>query len=208
LATDGQESLRSDLYIPCAQMPDDFTAMTPSSSGVIVRTAGASAGLLDSIRHASAQMSDQQVIYGVQSMDSLVSDSISSRRFLMILLVAFATLALVLASVGVYGVISYAVGQRTHEIGIRMALGARSQDILQLILGLGGKLAATGVVAGLVAALGLTRLMASFLYGVGATDPFTFAGVAVLLSVVALAACYIPARRAARVDPMVALRYE
>jgi len=208
LATDGQESLRSDLYIPCAQMPNDFTAMTPSSSGVIVRTAGASAGLLDSIRHASAQMSDQQVIYGVQSMDSLVSDSISSRRFLMILLVAFATLALVLASVGVYGVISYAVGQRTHEIGIRMALGARSQDILQLILGLGGKLAATGVVAGLVAALGLTRLMASFLYGVGATDPFTFAGVAVLLSVVALAACYIPARRAARVDPMVALRYE
>jgi ABC-type antimicrobial peptide transport system permease subunit len=189
-------------------MPNDFTAMTPSSSGVIVRTAGASAGLLDSIHHASAQMSDQQVIYGVQSMDSLVSDSISSRRFLMILLVAFATLALVLASVGVYGVISYAVGQRTHEIGIRMALGARSQDILQLILGLGGKLAATGVVAGLVAALGLTRLMASFLYGVGATDPFTFAGVAVLLSVVALAACYIPARRAARVDPMVALRYE
>jgi predicted permease len=206
--TDDQQSLRSGLYIPCLQMPDDFIAMTPSGSAVVVRSEGNPPGLLDSIRHVNAQISNQQVIFGVQTMDSIISDSMASRRFSMILLVVFAVLALLLASVGIYGVISYVVGQRTNEIGIRMALGAHQRDILLLILGRGGKLAGLGVAIGLAAALGLTRLMATLLYGIGATDPLTFAGVAVLLTMVALAACYIPARRAANLDPTVALRYE
>ena len=208
LDTDDQQSLRSGLYIPCMQMPDDFVAMTPMGSGVVVRSEGNSAGLLDSIRRMNAQMSSQQVIFDTQTMESHISDSMASRRFSMILLVIFAVLALLLASLGIYGVISYIAGQRTNEIGLRMALGAHQRDILLLILGRGGKLAAIGVAIGLAAALGLTRLMASLLYGVGATDPVTFVGVALLLTVVALAACYIPARRAAKVDPIVALRYE
>ncbi len=208
LDTDDQQALRSGLYIPCMQMPDDFIAMSPMGSAVVVRTEGNSAGLLDSIRQMNAQMSNQQVIFGAQTMESLISDSLASRRFSMILLVVFAVLALLLASVGIYGVISYVVGQRTNEIGLRMALGAHQRDILLLILSRGGKLAGLGVAIGLAAALALTRLMASLLYGVGATDPATFGGVAVLLTMVALAACYIPARRAAKVDPMVALRYE
>jgi predicted permease len=208
LATDDQQSLRSGLYIPCLQMPDDFVAMTPSSSAVIVRAGDSSAGLVDSIRHISAQMSNQQVIFGTQTMDSVISDSVASQRFSMILLAVFAGLALTLAGVGIYGVISYVVGQRVHEIGIRMALGAQPQDILRLILSSGGKLAGLGVVVGLAAALVLTRFMAALLYGVGTTDPLTFVGVALLLSVVALTACYVPARRATRVDPMSALRYE
>jgi len=208
LATDDQQSLRSGLYIPCVQMPDEFVAMTPSGSAVMVRAAAGSAGLLESIRHVSAQMSNQQVIFGAQTMGSLISESVASQRFSMILLAVFAVLALVLAGVGIYGVISYVVGQRSHEIGLRMALGATREDILRLILGRGGKLAGIGVVLGLAAALGLTRFLASLLYGVGTTDPLTFAGVAVLLTLVALTACYVPARRAAKVDPMVALRYE
>jgi ABC-type antimicrobial peptide transport system permease subunit len=138
----------------------------------------------------------------------VISDSLAPRRFSMILLGTFAGLALLLASIGIYGVISYVVGQRSNEIGVRMALGAKSQDILRLVLEDGGKLVLMGIAIGLVAAFGLTRLIKSFLYGVDAADPLTFAAVAVLLSLVALVACYVPARRAARVDPVIALRYE
>jgi ABC-type antimicrobial peptide transport system permease subunit len=153
-------------------------------------------------------MSSQQVIFGAQTMDSLISDSLASRRFSMSLLAIFAVLALVLASVGIYGVISYVVEERVHEIGIRLAMGARPRDILRLILGRGGRLAGTGVALGLTAAFGLTRLMASLLFGVGAADPLTFIGVALLLTLIALAACSIPALRASRIDPVVALRCE
>ncbi len=208
LDADDRQSLRSELYIACAQMPNDFVAMAPSGSTVVVRADQATEGLIDAVRRTSAEMSSQQVIFGTQTMDSAVSQSLASRRFSMIVLAVFASLALLLASVGIYGVISYVVSQRAPEIGLRVALGAQRIDILRLILRGGGKLAAAGVAAGSVAALGLTKLMAGLLYGVSTSDPATFAAVAVLLMLVALAASYIPARRAVKVDPMVALRYE
>jgi ABC-type antimicrobial peptide transport system permease subunit len=164
--------------------------------------------VLDSIRNANRQMSRQQVIYGVQTMESLISDSLSARRFAMILLGAFAVLALVLASMGIYGVIAYIVGQRTQEIGIRMALGAQRNDVLRLVVWQGARLALMGISIGIAGALALTRLMTRLLYGVSATDPLTFAGLALILTAVAIAACCLPARRAMRVDPVVALRYE
>src|SRR5271170_6600782 len=150
-------------------------------------------------------MNNQQFLFNVETFDEIISKALAAQRFSIILLGVFAGLALLLASIGIYGVISYVVGQRTHEIGIRLALGAERLHILRLILGRGGILVLAGVAVGLTSALLLTRLMASLLYGVRATDPLTFAGVAVLLTVVALAACYIPARRASKVDPMVAL---
>ncbi len=208
LDVDDVQTPRAQLYLPCMQMPDEFIAMTPSGSSVMIRSSGNVSGLFDSIRQVSSQMSSQQVVFGAQSMDGIISESLASQRFSMIVLGGFAVVALLLASIGIYGVISYVVGQRTHEIGIRMALGAERQEILRLILGTGGRLALAGAVVGLVAALGLTRLMVSLLYGVSATDPLTLASVSALLIFVALMASYIPARRAARVDPMVALRYE
>ena len=208
LDADDLQPLRAQFYLACAQMPDKFVGLTPSGSGVVVRFDPRATGLFDSIRHTSMQMSNQQVIFGAQSMEEIISDSLAARRFSMILLGIFAGLALVLASVGIYGVISYLVGQRTHEIGVRMALGAQRADILRLILGQGGRMAGLGIVIGFAAALGLTRLMANLLFGVKPTDPLTFVAVAMLLCGIALAACYVPARRATRVDPMVVLRYE
>jgi predicted permease len=208
LDTDDRESLRSEFYMPCMQMPNDFIALAPSGSAVVVGTDAAFSGFADKLRRASNGMSSEQVIYGLQTMDSLISQSLASRQFSMLLLVVFAALALLLASLGIYGVISYVVAQRVNEIGLRMALGARPVDISRLILGRGGKLAAAGIVAGMAAALALTRLMATLLYGVGAADLVTFAGVGLLLTLVALAACYGPARRATKTDPMVALRCE
>ncbi len=208
LDLDDTHSLRAQLYLPCMQMPDNFVAMTPSGSAVMLRYEGSSSGILDSVRHTNRLIGSQQVIYGVQTMESLISDSLAARRFAMILLGGFAALALVLASVGIYGVIAYVVGQRTQEIGIRMALGARRNDVLRLILWQGTRLALMGVCFGIAGALALTRLMTKLLYGVSATDPVTFAGLALILGAVAIAACCLPARKAMRVDPMVALRYE
>jgi predicted permease len=208
LDTDDRETLHAQLYCPFMQIADKEMHQTAGGVDVVLRSDEAHRATLDSIRNAVATMNGQQFIYDVRTFDEIVSKSLATQRFSMILLSAFAALALLLASVGIYGVISYLVGQRVHEIGIRMALGAHRLHILWLILGRGGVLAVAGVALGLASALALTRLMASLLYGVRATDPLTFAGVAMLLIFVAIAACYIPARRATKVDPMVALRHE
>jgi putative ABC transport system permease protein len=208
LDSDDTELLRAQIYIPCMQMPDPFIAMAPSGGQVVVRSTGAVPDLYASIRQANAEMSTAQVLFGAQTMEQIISDSLAPRRFSVILLGTFAGLALLLASIGIYGVISYVVGQRSNEIGVRIALGAKPQDILRLVLADGGRLVLLGIGIGLAAAFGLTQLIKSFLYGVDAADPLTFSAVAVLLSLVALAACYVPARRATRVDPVIALRYE
>jgi ABC-type antimicrobial peptide transport system permease subunit len=141
-------------------------------------------------------------------MQEVVNASVSTRRITLILLGLFSGLALVLAAIGIYGVISYSVAQRAREIGIRMALGAQHRDVLRLVMAQGGKISIAGIVIGSAAALGLTRLMAKLLYSVSAVDPATFAVGAFMLGLIAMAACYIPARRTLRVDPLVALRHE
>jgi len=208
LDSDDKESLRAELYFPYMQLPDQAMKLSWNGTGVMVRFDPNAAAIGDSLRAAIKEISGEHVMSKTQTMDSIISDSLASQRFSMAVLGVFAMLALALASVGIYGVISYLVGQRTQEIGIRVAMGASRSDVLRMVLGDGMKMTLIGVGIGIAAALGLTRLMASLLFGVSATDPLTFTAVAMLLSVVALAACYIPARRAMRVDPMVALRYE
>ena len=199
---------RGQLYFAISQLPDRVLPLVGRACTFVVRAEGTAQAVSESLRAASQQFDSKQVLYEFQPMTKVVSDSIAAQRFTMILLGVFAALALVLSAVGIFGVISYVTGQRTQEIGIRVAMGAQRSDVLRLVLGHGMRVALLGVAIGLAAALGLTRLIASQLYGVSANDPLTFAGVAALLTCVALAACYIPARRAMRVDPMVALRYE
>jgi predicted permease len=208
LDSDATNVLRAQVYEPYMQLGDDDIMAAPPGTDVIVRYSGSATPAFDGIRRAVQQLNSENTVYNAQTMDNVIANSLATRRVSMILLGFFAALALLLSSIGIYGVISYLVGQRTHEIGIRMALGAQRADVLGLVLGEGVKMALIGVAIGLAAAIGLTRLMSNLLYGVSATDPLTFAGVAVLLAIVALTACYVPARRAMRVDPMVALRYE
>jgi putative ABC transport system permease protein len=173
-----------------------------------VRTSVDPKSTLPAIQAAIREIDKDQPVYQVQTIEEMIRDSISTRRFALTILIMFAVLALVLAVSGIYAVISYAVTQRTQEIGIRMALGAEAADVLRLVLGQFMRLTLAGVVLGLVAAYALTRLMTSLLFGVTPTDIATFVLVSIGLSLVALIACLVPARRATKVDPLVALRYE
>jgi putative ABC transport system permease protein len=164
--------------------------------------------LAGAMRNELATLDKQVSIGKVRSMDTIAAESVAQPRFRTLLLALFGIAALLLASVGIYGVMSYAVTQRTQEIGIRMALGAQVSDVRKLVIGNGMSLALIGVAIGLAGSYGLTRLMASLLFGISATDALTFAAISAVLVIVALGACYIPARRATKVDPLVALRYE
>ncbi len=188
-------------YEPYTQQP--FSFMT-----LVVRTAGDPTNLTSAIRNQVLSIDKEQPVAGVRTLEQRVSTSIAQQRFSMLLLGVFAAVAMVLAAVGIYGVLSYAAAQRTHEIGVRMALGARAGDVLKMVIGQGMKLALAGVALGSGAALALTQLMKRLLFGVTAADPMTYVVIALSLTLVALFACWIPARRAAKVDPMVALRVE
>ncbi|MEP7343115.1 MAG: ABC transporter permease [Acidobacteriota bacterium] len=190
------------------QLYEPYAQQTFSSMTLIVRTAGDPANQTAAIRNAVLQLDKEQPIANIKTLDQYLSTSIAQQQFSMLLLGVFGAVALMLAAIGIYGVLSYAVTQRTHEIGIRMALGAGRRDVLRLVVGQGMLLTLIGVATGLVAAFALTRLMSTLLFGVSATDPLTFSLIALLLVTIALLACWIPARRATKVDPMIALRYE
>jgi predicted permease len=207
LDADDTASIRAQLYEPFRQMGDNALPRL-SSVGVVARAEGAAPALWDSIRRAVQGQHRENVIFSPQTMNEIIAGSLAQRRFSMTLLNAFAAVALLMASVGLYGVISYLVGQRTHELGVRIALGAGRKEVLRLIVNHGMKMAMGGVALGLLAALGLTRLLAKLLYGVSATDPVTFTVIALSLITVALLACVVPAWRATKVDPLVALRHE
>ena len=185
-----------------------YPELVYSQMTVVVRTETNPLALVSAARQTVESMDKDEPISNIATMDQLISDSVARSRFTAVLLAVFAALAMVLAGIGIYGVMAYATAQRRNEIGIRMALGAQRGDILRLVLGQGVKLALLGVVIGVAGGLALTRFLQSLLFNISASDPLTFGGVAVLLTLVALAACYIPARRAMRVDPMTALRYE
>jgi putative ABC transport system permease protein len=189
------------IYLPHNQFPTSFNS-------IVVRTQNEPTAMIGAIRREIQAVDKDQAVFNVTTLEQLIGDSILIRRFFMLLLLVFAALALILAAVGIYGVMSYVASQRTYEIGIRMALGAQTRDVLKLIIGNGMALTLIGIVAGLAGAFALTRLMAGLLFGVSATDAVTFLSVSVGLTLVALLACYIPARRATKVDPLVALRYE
>ena len=190
------------MYWPVAQI-----RATPSLA-IVVRTDSDPAALAPAVRDAIREIDQTQPVYDMQPLDQLVAKSLGQRRFTLTLMVLFGVIALVLSAIGIYGVMAFAVTQRTQEIGIRMALGARAIDVLKMVVGSGMFLALIGVAVGLIGAFALTRLMASLLFGVSPTDLVTFGLVTTGLLIVALLACYIPARRATKVDPLVALRYE
>jgi putative ABC transport system permease protein len=192
-----------EIYFPYSQLPITWRGMT-----VVAQTEIAPEQLTVALRNAVQELDKDQPIYHVRTLEGAIAESVSRPQLYLLLLGSFAVLALVMAALGLYGVMSYAVTQRTHEIGIRMAFGAQPRDTLKLVMGAGLTLTLIGIAIGLLAAFALTRVMESLLFGLSATDPLTFAAVAFLLIAVAFLACYLPARRAMKVDPMVAMRYE
>jgi predicted permease len=208
LDADDTSKMRDQLYSPFLQVPDKFMAQALVGVDLLLRTGPEPFGVLPAVRAQVAGPTLDQPIYGVRTMEQIISTSLSERRFTTLLLVIFSATALGLAAVGIYGVLSYAVSRRTHELGVRMALGASRQTVLSLVMREGMTLAGSGTLVGLAGALALTRFLASLLYGVRPADPWTLVAVSLLLGGIALLACYVPARRAAKVDPMEALRYE
>jgi putative ABC transport system permease protein len=191
----------SQAFLPLTQDP-------ARGMGVVVRAASDPLTLAVAVRSAISSVDRTVPVFNVNTLDKQLHEQTAPVRFETTLLGLFGALAMLLAAIGSYGIMRYSVAQRTHEIGVRMALGAKRTDVLKLVVGQGFRLALTGVGIGLVGAEALTRFLSGLLYGVKPTDPLTFVGVSLLLIVVALLACYIPACRGARVDPMVALRYE
>jgi len=195
------EEAKPNAYWPMPELP--YSTMT-----ILVKSSSDPLSLVSPVRYELAQIDSELPMSSIATMDQLLSDSLSRSRFMMFVLGVFAAIALALTAVGIYGVIAYGVAQRTHEIGIRMALGAQRGNVLGLVLGQGTRLTLVGVGIGIVAALGLTQLMTSLLYGTSATDPLTFLAVILILAAVAFLATFVPARHATKVSPIVALRYE
>jgi putative ABC transport system permease protein len=194
-------ALRPMIYWRYTQFPQVF-------NNLVVRAEGDPLSVLPAVKSQIQAVDSEQAIARIRTMDEVVSGSIAPRRFNMLLLGVFAALALILAAVGIYGVVSYTTAQRTHEFGVRLALGASTGDVLKLVVGQGLTLVLIGIGIGLAAAFLLTRVMSSLLFEVTSTDPVTYVSISILLAAVALFACWIPARRATTVDPMVALRQE
>jgi predicted permease len=208
LDSDAANPLREQLYLPFDQAPDSVVSQRGLSAEVFIREKTPGAFSLATVRNRLHEYNPELVIFHPEYMTKSVSDSIEGKRFTMVLLGVFAGLALLLASIGIYGVLSYMVGQRTREIGVRMALGAQRLDVLRMVLRDGARMTLIGITVGVAVAIALTRLMAGMLFGVKPFDPVTFASVSLLLCLVALFACYMPARSAMQVDPMEALRQQ
>ena len=208
LDSDGPSALHAEIYLPMTQTPDKELQRSGLGGDIFIRQRSAGSANMATLRSRMVEFNSELILHNPEGMEKSVADSISSKRFTMTLLGVFAFLALLLASIGIYGVLSYMVGQRTKEIGVRMALGAQKFDVLRMVMRDGARMTIIGVILGLIGALALTRLMRTMLYGVRPTDPLTFVSVAALLCIIAMLACYVPARRAMRVDPIEALRHQ
>jgi predicted permease len=205
---DGQAIRTPQFYFNFNQIPLDRLPGFVRRINLLTRTDVEPSSLAPAVRGEIAALNKNQAVFNVRTMEKIVAQSVAPRRFSMVLLTVFAIVALALASIGLYGMLSYSVAQRTREIGLRMTLGAQTSNVLRLVIGQGMKLALVGVAVGLVASFALTRTIKSLLFGVSATDTLTFVGITLLLALVSLIACWFPARRATRVDPVVALKYE